>query len=514
MNRTRNASRNVVFGTVNKAISLLLPFVLRSILIKTLGVEYVGLGTLFASILQVLNLAELGISTAIVYGMYGAVANDDSETICRLMNFYKKAFRIIGIVILVSGLIIAPFLRYLISGDVPEGINIYLLYFVYLSNTCLTYFLFAYKTALFTAHQRSDVVSKVGICISICTHVTQAILLLTFKNYYFYVFVLPLMTIINNVIISLISKKKYPSLSPHGEVEERVRKEINKKVLSLFLYKIGGVVLSSVDTIIISSFLGLSVLGRYNNYYYIITALFGFLDVLYSSLTASVGNSIKMETKSKNKADFGRLLNIQGWLVIFSTACLVSLYQPFMRLWVGEDLMFPFELVICLSILFFVWRMMDVVNLYKNAAGLWEHDKWRQLVGSAFNLALNIALVNFIGIYGIVISTIASIIVVIFPWSSFVLFKYYFNEGDYKKEFWCYVMKIVFFAIIACLASPVAYLICGFVVGSTIWHFLAKMAICIVVVNVILVCAFPFFNDFKDTEIWVISKIRMLIHKR
>ena len=301
MGRTKNASKNLLFGTIYRFILLLAPFAVRTVMIKTLGVEYVGLGSLFSSILNVLNLAELGLNSAIVFTMYGAIATNDKQQIKQLMSFYRKTYRIIGIIVLAGGCIVAPFLDYFISGDVPADINKYIVYFMMLISTSLTYFLFAYKTCLFTAHQRSDVPSKIGSVITLALNVTQCILLLLFKNYYFYLIVIPVSTIANNLILALLCSKKYPEYKPDGELPPEIKKSIKKKVSSLFVYKLGSIVLSSVDAIVISTFLGLTILGKYNNYYYIITALFGFFEVYYNSMTAGIGNSIKLESKKIKK---------------------------------------------------------------------------------------------------------------------------------------------------------------------------------------------------------------------
>ena len=69
MSRVKNASRNIVWGILNKIVVLLLPFITRTVMIYTLGMEYVGLSSLFTSILQVLSFAELGIGSALVFSM-------------------------------------------------------------------------------------------------------------------------------------------------------------------------------------------------------------------------------------------------------------------------------------------------------------------------------------------------------------------------------------------------------------------------------------------------------------
>ena len=151
MSRVKNASRNIVWGVLNKIVVLLLPFITRTVMIYTLGMEYVGLSSLFTSILQVLSFAELGIGSALVFSMYEPMAENDDKKICALLNLYKKTYRIIGVIILVAGLAILPFLNYFVNGSVPNNINLQILFVIYLLNNLVGYFLFAYKQALFTA---------------------------------------------------------------------------------------------------------------------------------------------------------------------------------------------------------------------------------------------------------------------------------------------------------------------------------------------------------------------------
>ena len=508
--RTKNASRNIAFGITNRIVTLIAPFIIRTIIIYVLGVEYVGLSSLFASILSILNMAELGISTAIVYSMYSAIANEDTARICALMNLYRKAYRIIGCFVLFAGICVSPFLKFFISGGTPQDVNIYVVYFVTLSQTCLTYFLFAYKACLFSAFQRNDVTSNVASLVSIAIHAIQAVLLLLFKTYYAYVIVLPLSTIVNNMIISVIADKKYPNYKPRGSLDKSITTELSNKVKSLFLYRIGGVVLNSVDTIVISAFLGLTILGEYNNYYLIITVLFGFLGVINNSLTAGIGNSLNVDSKEKNYSDFKRLFIINTWLVSWCTTCLTCLYQPFMRIWVGKELMLPFAVAILLSLYFFVWRMMDVINLYKDAAGLWEYDKYRPLIAAIINLTINLLLIKTIGLYGVIVSTIFAIVVVIFPWSTFIIFKHLFNENTLKD--WTHYIKKVLYSLACCaIVTTLTYCITVAIALDSLAGFVIKALVCLIVPNLLYAILFSLFKDFKETKEWVFSKARLII---
>ena len=135
----QNAKRNIVFGTINKTVLLLCPFIERTILHYILGSQYLGLNNLFASILSVLSLTELGFSSAMIYHMYKPVAEDNIDKVNALLNFYKKTYRIIGIMLIIIGLMLIPFLPSLIRGSYPKEVDLKVLYLMYLSNSAIFY---------------------------------------------------------------------------------------------------------------------------------------------------------------------------------------------------------------------------------------------------------------------------------------------------------------------------------------------------------------------------------------
>ena len=208
IDRTKNATRNVFFGVSLKIYTLIIPFLMRTAMIYLLGVEYLGLNSLFTSILQVLNLAELGVGSAMVFSMYKPIADDDEIKICALMGLYRHYYRIIGGVVLVGGLVVVPFLPNLISGDVPNDINVYVLYLMNLCATVLTYWLFAYRNSIFQAYQRTDVVSKVTLITDTMKYLIQIAVLALFHNYYYYVLAILFSQVVNNILIALLSKNK------------------------------------------------------------------------------------------------------------------------------------------------------------------------------------------------------------------------------------------------------------------------------------------------------------------
>lgn len=492
-NRTKNAVRNIVWGVVEKIVSLLLPFVIRTMMIKTIGAEYLGLSSLFTSILSVLSISELGIGSAIVFSMYRPIAEDDEDTICALLNVYRKIYHVIGTVILVAGTAIVPFLPKLVSGDLPPDVNLYVLYAIFLFSTVISYYLWAYKAALFSAHQRNDLASKRTITINLIGNVLKIIALAFFKNFYAYIIVLPITTIATNIANAMLAKKVYPTLVCRGDISQKMKSSMKKRVIGLLSFKIYNVIFSSVDSIVISAFLGLKMLAIYNNYYYIQTSIIGFLVIITSSITAGIGSKMVTNSVDDNYADFKKLIFANAWLVSWCSICMAVLYQPFMRLWVGEELTFSTDTMLLMVLYFLIPRITALTYTYREAAGLWWEDRFRPLVAAAVNLIANLILVRIIGMNGVIISTLICSVGINIPWGSIILFKNYFKRSPAE-----YFRNIIFYVAATALVGLVTYIICRLVPGEGFIGLIADGLICVIVPNIGLWLVYHRLDEYKS----------------
>lgn len=497
MNRKKNATRNIIFGTCLKLYQIVVPFLMRTIMIYFMGVQYLGLNSLFTSVLQVLNLAELGVGSAMVYSMYKPVAEHDNNTICALMGLYRKYYRIIGMVVLAAGCVIIPFVPHLIKSDVPEGINIYVLYVMNLLATVFTYWLYAYKNSILQAYQRNDIVSKVTIITDTIKYILQIFTIVFLKNYYMYVLVLILLQIASNIITAAVVTRMYPEYRCKGSLPKEEVAQINSRIRDLFTSKIGAVIVNSADTVVISAFLGLTVLAIYQNYFFIISSVIAFIAVVFNSCTAGIGNSIIVETKEKNYNDFKKFTFLIAWIAGFCTVCVVCLMQPFMNIWMNgnEKLMLGMSEVVCFCIYFFVYEIQQLLLTYKDAAGMWHEDKYRPLVTALTNLALNIIMVQFFGLYGVLLSTVISIIFIGMPWLFYNLFTVLFKRNAAK-----YVIRVVYYTVITIVISIITYSVCSLVPFTGIAELIVKLIICIIVPNLLFFATLFKFEEFGQVK--------------
>ena len=402
MNRTKNVIRNIRWGIMQRAVGIVLPFIVRTILIYSLGASYAGLNGLFSSVLSVLSLAELGVSNAITYSMYKPISEGDTDHICALLNVYRRAYRIIGTVILSMGLALLPFLRYLIHGSTPDAINIYLLFCIYLLN---------------------------------------------------------------------------------GNIDEEEYKGLKKRVAGLLIWKLGGATRNTLDSIAVSMYLGLVTVAVYNNYWLIINVVSSALSIISSSMLASVGNKIATDTPQANYRDFHKFHFIYMWLAGWCTVCMICLYQPFMRQWMGEDLMFSNGIMLLFCYLFFMLKQGDINSVYYQAAGLWWEGRWRSVIEAVSNLSLNFLLGKFFGVTGILMATIISYNIAYLYGSKFT-FTCYFKNDRLKVFYLDNLVYLVITGVSGFITYKLIDLLLAPLTSGIIKNFIA-IIVCIVVPNLI-----------------------------
>ncbi len=498
--RTKNASRNIMFGVVLRCYQIVVPFVIRTAMMYYMGLNYLGLNSLFTSVLFALSIAELGVGSAMVYSMYLPIIEKDTKTICALLKMYRTYYRIIGAIIGAVGLALTPAIPMLVKKDVPADINLYVVYWLNLLSTVMTYWLYAYKNSLLVAHQRRDIISKITLFTNTLMYVSHFVVIIFFRDYYLYLIVQIITQVLTNIITSICADKKYPDYKPEGDLPKAQVDVINGKIKDLFTMKIGMVIITSADSIVISAFLGLHVLGVYQNYFMIITALLNVLLVIYDSVMSGIGDSIITETPEKNYNDLKRMTFLVLWLVGFCSAELVTMFQPFMSIWSKGEIL-PFGIVIAFAIFFYVDQANQILVTFKDAAGIWHEDRFRPLATAGVNLLLNVILVQFIGLYGIIFSTVFSIVVVGMPWILKNLFTTLF-----KRSMRSYVGKLAYYTLVTAVVTALTYLVTNLI--PTIWYspdhstpltaYLymgAKLVVCAVVSNLLF---YFFFRKTKE----------------
>ena len=292
MARKERTVKNTITAIIKYLIRVIMQFIVRTVIIYKLGVEYVGLDALYANIISMLSLAELGIGSAIVFSMYKPAAENDIEKLKSLNNFYRKMYLIIATIVLCVGSALTPFLKHLINGEPNVDVNLYIVYGVFLLNAVISY-LGAHKRSLLFVHQRNDIENNLYTILNLILSMLQIGLLLVFNNYYLYVVMIPVFTLFETISVVFIANRLYPEIRGNSQpLDKETKKEITKNILGASCHQLGSVIVLSTDNLLVSMFFGLTVLGNVSNYVLIYTAVNSFLMLFITALQSSVGNLI------------------------------------------------------------------------------------------------------------------------------------------------------------------------------------------------------------------------------
>lgn len=487
--RTENAARNVSAALIGQILNIVLNFVCRTIFIYTLGKTYLGVSGLFSNILSIMSLAELGIGEAIVFKMYKPVAEKNVELIKTYMNFYKKAYWLIGSLIFIVGLILIPFLSYLVKGG--EGIeNISFIYVLYLFNTASTYF-FAYKKLIINTDQKGYIDTINRYLFLTLQNCFQIVVLLLFKNFILYLCIQIVLNFLANVNIARIATKMYPYLNGKAQpVSKEDRKEIFKQTSALVVHKIGGVCVSGTDNLLLSTFIGINWVGIYSNYVTILAIPQTMLAYVFSPLTASIGNLVSTSEKEHIKSTFNKLFLVNFWLYGVCSICLFVLLNDFIgKIWIDDSYLLSTPIVFVVVFNFYLTGMRQTVSAFKSTSGLFWNDRFRPLAEALVNLVVSIILLKVFGFIGVILGTTISTLTTTFWVEGVIVYKHVLDEriSAFFTKYFIYMITVLG-------SGALTYYLCSFVQVNGFFAFVLKAVICF------LLCNALFFVIFGRTE--------------
>lgn len=505
MSRLVSTRKNAQWSLINNVVTSLLNFLNRTVFIYTIGSLYLGVNGLFSNVLSLLSLTEMGVGTAINFSLYKPLAEGDNEKVKSLMHFYRKTYRVIALLVLCFGLLLLPALKFLIKGG--EGIeHKNFIYLIFLFSTVSSY-LISYKQVLISADQKNYVVDNFNSFFNILVFFVQFVSLVIWKNYYVYLIINFIFGLIKNISLNIYITSKYEYLKDKDikPLEEKEKKTIFEKIKALMLHKVGEVCIYQTDNLIISAFIDVAVVGLVTNYTLITNSVNKIVMALFNAATASFGNLLVTEEKDKVLKVF-KVYNYLGFLFYaWISVILWFLITPFIRIWIGNNMVVESNVIMLLIINFFLTGMRIPLQNIKTVAGIFEQDKWVPIVQSIINLVVSIVGVHYFGLLGVYIGTFASSML---PniYRPVVVYKYAFGTSaiSYFRDYLKYII------IIALEIVGIQYLIdiCNVQFGNIFVWILWAIIISIVcwIVNLCLFIKTAEFQYIKDLAMKMLKR--------
>lgn len=493
--RSENSIKSVITATITNIFTIIIGFITQSIFVKILGKEYLGINGLYTNILSMLAIAELGFGSAIIVNLYKPVAKGNIEKIKTLMYFYKIIYRIVAAIVAVLGIILLPFLKYIV-GDISININLQFIFILYLADTVISYLL-TYKRAILQANQKNYIINIVHLGYIIIMNIFQIIYLIIFKEFIGYLIIKIICRLLENIIISIIADKKYSYIKSKDikPVSKRLKKSVYIRVKGLLFHKIGGFIVLGSDNIIISMTknLGVGVVGLYSNYYMIISALNNMFGQIFASLTASIGNLLIEKNTKKTQFVYKSTLLLNSWLYSFSSISFFFISIPFVKIWLGNEYVLSKAVVLTIVINFYINGMRKTYATFKEAAGVFYEDRYVPIIESVVNIVVSVVLANSLGLVGVFIGTIAS---------NMVLFLFSFPKYVYKKilhgEIKDYIKENLQYAVMFAVSFIITYVFIQFVkITNNYLLVLIYGIICFIIPNLIFFIVKHKTDEFK-----------------
>ena len=502
--RTNNSVKNAIIAIVMNIVTILIGFISQKVFINTLGTEYLGLNGLLTNVISMLGIIELGLGSAIIYNLYKPIAENNKEQVKSLILFYKTSYRIIAIIISIIGLLIIPFLH-LIIGETSIKENINLIYILFLVDIVFSYLL-TYKRSILYADQKTYIINIIHIIYILLLNIIQILILYITQNYILYLIVKIIFRILENVIITLIANNKYKYIKDKEiqKLDKNTKKDIYTKIKGLIYHKIGAVVVLGTDNIIISKFLGITTVGLYSNYNLIIQALNNLFSQMFSSITASVGSLLIENDTEKSYKIYINMLFLNSWIFAFASAGLICIIEPFIKVWIGEQYILTFAVLLVLVINFYIQGIRKTSNTFKEAAGIFYEDRHVPVLESIINIIASVILVNILGLAGVFIGTIISTFIIFFY--SYPKFVY---KPLFKRTYIQYLKDYVPYVLVAIISVTITYVIVNSInLQNEILQIIINIILVIIIPNIIHIILFFKTEEFKYYKDIIINNLK------
>ncbi len=503
--RMKNSSFNFITNSILQVISILTAFVLRRVFISTLGIEFLGIAGLFNNILAVLSLAEMGVGTAMSYSMYKEIANNNTEKLTQLNNYYRVIYNRIAIFVFIAGVCILPFLQYIVNLDIDVP-HLYHYYILELLSVILSY-LFVYKITIVNADQSGYKLNLLGIALQLLTCVFQIAALLIFKKYMLYLIIGIAVTLFNNFVRSWYAGKWYPFINDKTkELPEEEKKSIWKNIKSMFAYKIGGVILNNTDNILISILVSTVMVGIYSNYLMLYNKANACISVLFVAILASIGN-FNANANSEEKYKMFKIVDFMAYISysIFAIGVFFCGHDIVKAVTGSTTLLLSQDVLIVTIVYFYINMLKRAIAIFRETTGLFKYGKYSMIISAVLNIVFSIVLGKMFGIFGILLATSIARCLSDLWYEPYILYKKIFNvkvREYFVEQFWrlLIIIAIILFIIPIINLNQLDNLYIKLLINGII---------CILIPSVIFFVLFHNSDEFK----YLMSKTILIVKK-
>lgn len=466
--RTANTLRITVSMMVYTGILICLQLVSRRVFLYRLGTEVLGLNTTAGNLLQLLNVAELGVAASVGYALYKPLKDNNREAVREIVALQGCIYRRVAMVIIAAAAVLMCFFPVIFDDLKAPLWYAYGSFGVMLFGSMLTYFL-NYKELVLMADQREDKIVTGYRVFYLLKLVAQALTVQFMDNPYLWWLALEaLFVVLASLSLQRLVRRNYPYLSEPVNMTMRQLisryPEIARKTRQLFIHRISFLVLTQAQPVVIYACISMSMVAIYGNYAAIVTGLMVVCTALSGGVVPSMGNLVAEGDRARILGVFGEYSSLRFYIGAVEAVGLIMLSQPIIDVWIGAQYRLPIATVALIAAIFFLQVKRLGVEAMLAAYGRFG-DVWAPVIETAVNLGLSITLGFRYGLNGVLGGVLISLVMITEIWRPYYLFR-----RAMHRPLWFYWRMYLGQLACGAVAGAVLWLSCDFLgaVGATV----------------------------------------------
>lgn len=409
----KNAVKNSFFGMLGQVVLIVVGFFCQRTMNLLMGAELVGMNSVISNVIAILSVSELGISTAVVYNLYAAIAGQDENRIAGLMNLYRKAYLAFAVVISGLGMAVMPFIHHILNEVTFSMGYIRLVFFLWLVRTALSYLL-SYKRSILIADQREYLVSITMLVVNVLNYTSTIAILQLSRNYVLALGINIVVEAAGNLWIAAYVNRKYPFLARLRKtpLERELVGRVVDNIKNIFVTRLFTKLLLSTDKIIASGMITTVVAGLYTNYCLVTQSVLNIMVAFAGALKPTLGHLFLEKDRDRDVQALRQITFLFFLVSSVAAVCVFCLITPFVRdLWLNETYLMEMGFVAASVGQFFLTAMGLPLESVMSVTGLFHRERNIAVMTTLVNLAVSLLLVGKLGVAGIAIGTIAAYLV-------------------------------------------------------------------------------------------------------
>ena len=403
----KKSSYNIFSSLIGQLFTMLLGIILPRLYLVNFGSEINGLINSVNQIYVYFGLLEAGVGTATLQALYKPVAQEDENSISRIMAATDRFYRKTGCMYLVGVLIFSLAYPVFVSSDIPK-LTIFAVIILNGIPGVVGYLLQGKYTLLLQAEGKQYIVTNLTTLSTILVNVVRIVLVIAGFNIVVIQAAYLTINLLRIFYLMIYIKKHYKWIDLNAEPDVKAIAQKN----SVLIMQITDMIFRNTDVLILTFFCNLKVVSVYTMYTMMFSMIKTFLDAFSQGFSFALGQTYNTDREKYIRLhDVYETYRMTLIFALYSVACVFM--TPFLKLYTSgvTDIAYVDKYLPLLFVLTYLLSCARVSS--SDVINFAQHFKLTQnrcIAEAVINIVVSITCVIKFGIYGVLFGTIVSLL--------------------------------------------------------------------------------------------------------